>query len=261
MSAFTMAKAHIDGLVNAALQLDVITLKETNRTGRLLWEQNYRSISRRYGSERTSGYTFERASFQFHLVAILSLVHCYDYQSCEAPGWDTSPARALSLRIRHEAQRRLPAQALQSVRVGGIERVAYQTLPVWDDTPWGVSWLGDIPALVAGECVAPAIQKGFPVGILTGPYHSPNAGLSAHHHEVVVVERDGRPLPQHLQLAAPSQKAPAVSLRFEYGRYVARPTDAVTHYMTSGAFLHTSDARWQSVVGHRLPIPLHDRTE
>jgi hypothetical protein len=31
--------------------------------------------------------------------------------------------------------------------------------------------------------------------------------------------------------------------------------------MASGAHLHTSDSRWRELIGHSLPIPLHDRTE
>ena len=49
-------------------------------------------------------------------VAVLKLIDCYCYQSCEHPGWHTSEAR-------------LFCQALKNVTIG--------TLPGYDDAPWG----------------------------------------------------------------------------------------------------------------------------
>jgi len=102
------------------------------------------------------------------------------------------------------------------------------------------------------------------VQILTGPFHSPNKGLSSYvRHVTILGIGPGRTLPSFVQVSEPSDDAPGVYLLFEYDRYVARPADAPpgTWFMASGAHLHTSDSRWCELIGHSLPIPLHDRIE
>lgn len=74
-----------------------------------------------------SDYTVQTASFLFHLVAILKLVDCYDYQTSESRGWDKSPARAWSRHLRNEALRRLPDAATRAIRIAGIEYKTYET--------------------------------------------------------------------------------------------------------------------------------------
>jgi hypothetical protein len=70
-----------------------------------------------------------------------------------------------------------------------------------------------------------------------------------------------RTLPAFARISEPSDDAPGVYLLFQYGRYVARPADAPPGkwFMASGAHLHTGDGRWRELIGHSLPIPLHDR--
>jgi hypothetical protein len=74
---------------------------------------------------------------------------------------------------------------------------------------------------------------------------------------------EDRTLPAFARISEPSDDAPGVYLLFEYGRYVARAADAPPGkwFMASGAHLHTGDGRWRELIGHSLPIPLHDRTE
>ncbi len=263
MSVFQLNKAHIDGLVNAGIQLSVIDVDEANDTGRMLLEQHYRSVGFLLDDEPAPRYAVKIAPFLFHLVAILNLVACYEYQTCEGRGWDTSPAREWSRWLRDEALRRLPEAATQVTRIAGIGRPVYKTLPVWENTPWGIASLDEVPDIGDGEIVIPVIRRGLPVDILTEPSGSfSNGGLSSRVRSVVIVEIDGDQVPEFARIREPSDNAPAVSLRFEYGRYVARPTDEPDRwYMASGAFLHTSDSRWGELIGHSLPIPMHDRTE
>lgn len=263
MGAFMLDKAHIDGLVNAGIQLSVIDVDEANDTGRMLLEQHYRSIGFLRDDEQPPDYTVTIAPFLFHLVAIVNLVDCYRYQTGGVRGWHTSPAREWSRRLRDEALHRMPDEAKEVVRIAGIEYKAYQTLQVWDDTPWGITSLDSIPEIADGEIVIPVPRKGFPVDILTERGGSfSNGGLSSRVRSVVIVEIDGERVPEFVRIREPSDDAPAVSLRFEYGRYVARPADEPDRwFMASGAFLHTGDSRWRELIGHSLPIPLHDRTE
>lgn len=263
MSVLRLSKAHIDGLVNAGIQLSVIDVDEANDTGRMLLEQHYRSVGFLLDDEPPPRYEVQIAPFLFHLVAILRIVECYEYQTCEGRGWDTSPAREWCRRLRDEALCRMPDEAKRLVRIAGVEYKAYQTLQVWDDTPWPVASLDSIPDIDDGTITIPVPRKGLPAEILTGPGGScSNGGLSSRARSVVIVEIDGERVPEFARIREPSHEAPAVSLRFEYGRYVARPADEPDRwYMASGAFLHTSDSRWRELIGHSLPIPLHDRTE
>lgn len=263
MSVFQLNEAHIDGLVNAGIQLSVIDVDEANDAGRMLLEQHYRGVGFLLDDEPPPRYAVTIAPFLLHLVAILNLVTCYEYQTCEGRGWDMSPAREWSRRLRDEALRRLPEAATQVTRIEGIERPAYKTLAVWEDTPWGIASLDEIPDIGDGEIVIPVPRKGFPVDILTERSGSfSNGGLSSRVRSVVIVEIDGEQVPDFARLREPSDDAPAVSLRWWYGRYVARPADEPDRwYMASGAFLHTGDSRWGELIGHSLPIPLHDRTE
>lgn len=263
MSVFQLNKAHIDALVTAGIQLDLIKPQEANTTGQMLLEQHYRSVGRLLNNDPRPVYTATIAGFRLHYVAIINLVACYEYQTCEGRGWDSSPARDWCRRLREEALHQLPAVAIQTTRTMGIPLPVYKTLPVWENTPWGVVSLDDIPAAGDGEIALPVSRRGLLVGILTERNGSfSNGGLSAHLCNVVIVEIDGAPMPDFAGIAEPSEYCPAVSLRFEYGRYVARPTDEPgRRFMASGAFLHTSDARWRELIGHSLPIPLHDRTE
>lgn len=105
---------------------------------------------------------------------------------------------------------------------------------------------------------------GLRVHILTGKFHSPNGGISAHVDEVTIVAVNGEPLPAHMRVFPPTDAAPPVIL---YDRpdnsWVAYPVgeDMRKWHMSSGAYINTTDSRFSELVGHYLPIPLHDRTE
>ena len=179
-------------------------------------------------------------------------------------GWRTSEAYAWTQRLRETVLTRLPAEAKVPVRHGADYVPAYRLLAAYTETPWGITELDQIPELGDGVIEVPVIRKGLRAQILTGPIHCPNNGLSSRVRYVTILGvGEDRTLPTFAQMSEPSDDAPGVYLLFQYGRYVARPVDAPpgTWFMASGAHLHTSDACWHELIGHSLPVPLHDRTE
>lgn len=147
------------------------------------------------------------------------------------------------------------------MRYGSLSVPAYQLLPAYTDTPWAVTALEQIPGIEDGTIEIPVVRKGLPAEILTGPIHCPNGGMSSRvRHVTILGLGQDRELPAFARVREPSDQAPGVYLLFEHGRYVARPADAPPgmHFAASGAFVHTGDWRWRELIGHSLPIPLHD---
>lgn len=108
MSAWIVDRAHIDVLVQALCEGEYVTDRDPDEVGRVLWRENLASVAYRYPRDvdgdrpgpldfRDSDvdtYTYRRPSRRIEPSAVLSAVNCYDYQSCEHPGWETSRARA-----------------------------------------------------------------------------------------------------------------------------------------------------------------------
>jgi len=157
MSAFIVSKKHIDYMVSAGLKypelgplrwfqpksaenvepnngvqpkLDNIlrnmyvyelTEDTADEVGRMLWLQNHVSVSYRYDKpmEVTIGepYRFERQP-EIDPVVVLKAIDCYEYQSCEDPGWETSQAKAFCNELRG---------------------VAICNLPGYDAAPWEIT--------------------------------------------------------------------------------------------------------------------------
>ena len=116
MSAWIVSKLHVDVLVYGLGTAEIVTGLSPTEIGQELWEENHRSINFRYahhGVVDTPAYTYEvptaeriqQAAEGGHQAAqvatltridndlILGLVECYDYQSCEHPGWGQSRAK------------------------------------------------------------------------------------------------------------------------------------------------------------------------
>lgn len=132
MSAFIVGKVHIDALVQAGLtfsrhdrmrwylpasgtqrcyhELDHTTV---DAVGRMLWAENVTSWRYRYPDgplvAEGTDYTFPvtRAK-RLSAVETLKAVSCYEYQSCEHPGWETSEAKAFCDALRMRAIHGLP---------------------------------------------------------------------------------------------------------------------------------------------------------
>jgi hypothetical protein len=145
MSAFEVDKTHIDVLVSAALirrHGDTLSwyhgeipgtqpgemlpgrddylaaLKKAKREvtrenagmwGALLVAENRRSVNWRYEEDEIEEpYEFTEYAGTFNPVAVLSAISCYEYQSCEHPGWKTSEARSFCEALHAQMVRMLP---------------------------------------------------------------------------------------------------------------------------------------------------------
>jgi len=126
MSAWLVSREHIDALVTIFARSDGRrpALDPETAVGRLLWEENRRSVAYRYpGDEAMIGefdpeYTYTpRLQPPRPAVANLKLVRCYEYQSCEHPGWEQSEAYRLCQRM-----------------TGYL----VSELPGYDEAPWGI---------------------------------------------------------------------------------------------------------------------------
>ena len=167
MSAFEVSDTHIDILISAALQRgqygdplgwyhaeiprtapgealpgheDYITsLNRTRREvtsenaetwGATLLAENRRSVNHRYDEDEIEEpYVFTEYAGSFKPAAILKALDCYEYQSCEHPGWEASEAHSF-------------CEALRS-------RMIHQ-LPGYADAPWEVHNASDV---MTGEAI------------------------------------------------------------------------------------------------------------
>jgi hypothetical protein len=140
MSAYIVSKGHIRFLVEAAGRLsrdpvtwfhngrhrqlsrfiksDTANALTPNQLGALLWEENVRSVDERYREENGVGaYEHVRSSLPIDPIQVFASLRCYEYQSCEHEGWETSEAKAIC---------------------DAIKDAAIRVLPGSDDTEWGV---------------------------------------------------------------------------------------------------------------------------
>lgn len=167
MSAWIVDKAHIDLLITAGLVLSrphgplrwnessdenvwkSRELRQENAAdiGRMLWLENYASVDRLYGDEdelpgpvgltfdKVGKYVFRPINGTLDPVVVLKAIDCYEYQSCEHPGWKTSEARRF-------------CQSLQSTCIGRLKG--------YDDAPWGFEDRNYFTKLQAASDVAAA---------------------------------------------------------------------------------------------------------
>lgn len=148
MSAWIVSREHIDILVTA---LDPSTQAEGDRLGRMLWAECLKSVAYRYPHDTDGGRPgptdFHDADVQTYIWTprevpaawIRAAASCYDYQSCEHPGYKTSEAR----RIAHSLCERYAA----------YDRHRDYNQPVGpDNPPWGIngSDLAELAALDPG---------------------------------------------------------------------------------------------------------------
>lgn len=129
MSAFILFPDHINYLVNAAVQyardsglrFDGCPVSYDNATevGQRLLAENIASVSYRYSDWDPNDLpgpipTPKPADFRHTLrldirpVQLLKAIACYEYQTCEHPGWQTSAAKAFCDDLRHAAIYHLP---------------------------------------------------------------------------------------------------------------------------------------------------------
>lgn len=148
MSAFVVSKQHLDAMITAALDVTplrggspvswfyptinraednlgtlqtkrrVARYEDRERIGAMLWAENVRSVNYRYEEEEWEEvYQYTRFTLPLPAVAVLKLIDCYEYQSCEHDEWETSEA--------HEF-----CESLRRAYIG--------LLPGYNEAPWGL---------------------------------------------------------------------------------------------------------------------------
>lgn len=122
MSAWIVSKEHIDALVTGLVRSGIAapTGLSPDQLGQALWAENHASVNARYGEE-DSAPAYVHAVLDLPPAVLLKQVHCYDYQSCEHGGWETSPANAWITTLD-----------------GLLSRVTSDTSPAYRDAPWGI---------------------------------------------------------------------------------------------------------------------------
>ena len=87
-----------------------LTLDTADAVGSMLWLENRRSINHRYDEEEEDPelYLYESYGSPADPVAVLKAIRCFEYQSCEHEGWQTSEAKDFCDSLLYEAIRRLP---------------------------------------------------------------------------------------------------------------------------------------------------------
>lgn len=104
MSAWIVSKAHIDLLVHA-LTITELVAESPDKIGRALWAENLASVAYRYpgdgNGERPGPMDFDDSDVETYTFAPViayradhaawkTAAGCYDYQSCEHSGWESS---------------------------------------------------------------------------------------------------------------------------------------------------------------------------
>jgi hypothetical protein len=144
VSAWIVDKVTIDALVTGIVQGEVIAPEDygnEDELGRTLWRECLTSVAYRYPNDEdgerpgpidfrdsdVDEYEFERVTVD--PVVLLKQVGCYQYQSCEHPGWEASRAFAWTTALYQQ-----------------LNRAGYShTSPGYDEAPLG---LDEVPAPV-----------------------------------------------------------------------------------------------------------------
>ena len=135
MSVFIVSPEHIHVLLDAALRYtdeigltvytndgQALTIDRTIRdqVGQMLLDTNAASAGTRH-QEAAELYIYSYTTpvrFDWEAVDVLKAISCYEYQACEAPGWDTSTAKAFC---------------------EGLRDAVIPALPGYNDAPWEIT--------------------------------------------------------------------------------------------------------------------------
>lgn len=112
MSAWIVGKLHIDYLVTAVIHAE-LTCMNPDEIGRMLWRENLASVAYRYpgdddgdrpgpadfGDSDVDTYTWTETPL-LEGGALGKTIGCYDYQSCEHPGYEESEAKRVIDQLR-----------------------------------------------------------------------------------------------------------------------------------------------------------------
>lgn len=122
MSAWIVSKAHIDVLIHAMGRRELLTMSP-DAAGWMLWDENHQSVNYRYGeSEPTPTYAYAPPVETWTSSELLKILNCFDYQTCEHPGWKGSET----------------AQFCEDLEAALVREGAGSTGEEYDAAPWGV---------------------------------------------------------------------------------------------------------------------------
>jgi hypothetical protein len=116
MSAFIVEREHIGYLIEAATSRRIMARQgafrwrgkelhdrdrdKASEVGQMLWAENVKSVAHRYSHRddcpEVSDYeygTHDARPVAIEPVEVIKACHCYEYQSCEHPEWETSEAK------------------------------------------------------------------------------------------------------------------------------------------------------------------------
>lgn len=117
MSAWIVSKTHIDALVQAGIEREMVREGEADEFGKMLWGENLASIHYRYPDTVEGGgypgpigfvasdvdaYTYEpldgEAGITLRSEGVVHMASsCYDYQTCEHPEYEGSKAEQFAM--------------------------------------------------------------------------------------------------------------------------------------------------------------------
>jgi hypothetical protein len=154
VSAWIVSRAHIDALVLAGVQFGLATQPTPQAlaaVGTGLWQANHASVNHHYHQIHLApAYPAPTATVVLDPVTVVKLIDCYVYQSCEHPGWQTSPAAEFCRRLREILMRDLPIDTALDHR---------GPYPIgWQDAPWGIDHLHQ--AAIRPASIPPAPTDG-----------------------------------------------------------------------------------------------------
>ncbi len=110
MSAFVVSPKHIRALAQA-VQGARCARETVYEVADILWDENVASVCHRYSEDAA---LYPKPEWTFGLpvpysdVQILKAINCYEYQSCEHPGWQDSKARSICAALTAAVIHRLP---------------------------------------------------------------------------------------------------------------------------------------------------------
>lgn len=128
MSAWILSPRHINEIVAGAIRLELIDKADAQRVGRMLTNANKRSIRARYGEDDEGAARVEPFWFRgiprepISDVSLFKQVRCYDYQTCEFDGYETSSAGRFMAKME---------------RVLAKRGVTHES-PGYNEAPWGL---------------------------------------------------------------------------------------------------------------------------
>lgn len=167
MSAWFLSKLNIDLIVQGAIQIGLraylppanepqtITEENASALGRMLWEENARSVAFRYrndGNDSAANYEMAREYVYAKRrppgdvdqilsgVALLKLTQCLNYQACECSDYQQSNA-ALALN----------AMIGRLLTAGHLNGGTGPRTP-WERAPWGATEANFKQCFVAANC-------------------------------------------------------------------------------------------------------------